>query len=325
MTSYRKELNNLIREQAIRAEKMAQAIQLANISPRPKAWLAFIDSLLLWVSCIALGLSCIFFIAHNWSGLSKFAKFGLVELSLISSVITYLNLKANTIASKAVLLVSTLLLGALLALFGQTYQTGADPWQLFFNWALLITPWVIIAQFAPLLVIWLALINLAFMLYLEVNPAPISLMLSHDANALCLLFLFNSVSFIGWQWLSKSRIWMQQRWVTCLLALASGSAVTALALSAIFDQVILQSLAIPMWTVFLGAMYWHYRRVTIDLFMLSLVCLSAMIVGTSWCASYISGLGDEGLFLILAIIVISLGVACAMWLKNIQKELTAHA
>ncbi len=42
---------------------------------------------------------------------------------------------------KAALLLATLLLGVFLALFGQTYQTGADPWQLFANWALLILPW----------------------------------------------------------------------------------------------------------------------------------------------------------------------------------------
>jgi len=34
-------------------------------------------------------------------------------------------------------MVSTILVGVLLALVGQTYQTGADTWQLFFYWAIL--------------------------------------------------------------------------------------------------------------------------------------------------------------------------------------------
>ena len=40
--------------------------------------------------------------------------------------------------------------GALLAVFGQTYQTGADPFELFLTWALLIVPWTLAARFEPL-------------------------------------------------------------------------------------------------------------------------------------------------------------------------------
>ncbi len=38
----------------------------------------------------------------------------------------------------------------LLAVYGQTYQTGADPYELFFGWAILIIGWVAISRFAPL-------------------------------------------------------------------------------------------------------------------------------------------------------------------------------
>src|SRR5699024_11365250 len=41
------------------------------------------------------------------------------------------------------LLIASIITGSLLALFGQVYQTGADTWQLFFAWAILITPWEI--------------------------------------------------------------------------------------------------------------------------------------------------------------------------------------
>ena len=321
MESLRKELIALIEQQAIPPEKIKQAVSLANITPTPNAWLVFINALLLWVASIALALSCIFFIAHNWSGIGNFAKFLLVEIALICAIVAYLKLKPYQVASNAALIVATLLLGALMALFGQTYQTGADPWQLFFNWALLITPWVLIARFTSLWIIWLVLLNLSIVLYLDVNPNPLNIMLSHESSLLWLLFSFNSCTFICWHWLSQSHPWMQKVWAIRLIALAAGSSITALALSAAFDKVLLSSLALPIWALFLGALYWRYRQITIDLFMLSGACLSAMLVLTSWCAAYISAWGDEGLFLLLATLIIGLGATSAMWLKKIQTEL----
>ena len=44
----------------------------------------------------------------------------------------------------------SLLTGALLALSGQVYQTGADTFELFAWWAVLILPWVLVSRFSPL-------------------------------------------------------------------------------------------------------------------------------------------------------------------------------
>src|SRR3546814_15416019 len=79
----------------------------------------------------------------NWNDLGRFAKFGLVGLLLIVAVIGYWRLGVDRAAGKASLLVASILLGALLALFGQTYQTGADTWELFANWAVLMAPWAL--------------------------------------------------------------------------------------------------------------------------------------------------------------------------------------
>lgn len=65
----------------------------------------------------------------------------------------------------ACLLLATLALGALLAFVGQTYQTGADPWQLFAAWAALALPWVLAARRALLWAAWLLLAALALALW----------------------------------------------------------------------------------------------------------------------------------------------------------------
>ena len=66
------------------------------------------------------------------------------------------------------LLSAMILVGGLMALFGQTYQTGADPWQLFFNWALLVFPWVLISRFHVMWLVWLGLLNLSVHQYFQV-------------------------------------------------------------------------------------------------------------------------------------------------------------
>src|SRR3989449_7791101 len=113
------------------------ALDMAGALPRAQHWRAFLDRLLLWSGAVALAAAVVFFIAHNWNDLGRFAKFGLVELPLVAAVLAYWRLGPERAAGKASLLVASVLLGATLALFGQTYQTGADTWELFANWAAL--------------------------------------------------------------------------------------------------------------------------------------------------------------------------------------------
>ena len=84
--------------------------------------------------------------------------------------LAYWRLGPERATGKAALLVAAILLGVLLALFGQTYQTGADTWELFATWAALITPWVIVGRFAGLWMLWLALLNVAIVLYFWFFP-----------------------------------------------------------------------------------------------------------------------------------------------------------
>jgi hypothetical protein len=57
------------------------------------------------------------------------------------------------------------LLGALFAVIGQVYQTGADAWELFAAWALLILPWVAVSRSAAHWMVWLTVTGLAIWLY----------------------------------------------------------------------------------------------------------------------------------------------------------------
>ena len=63
------------------------------------------------------------------------------------------------------LLAAGFLVGVLLAVYGQVYQTGADPYGLFVTWGLLIVGWALIGRQAGLWMLTLVLANLSVILY----------------------------------------------------------------------------------------------------------------------------------------------------------------
>lgn len=84
-----------------------------------------------------IGFGLILWVAANWDDFGRVLRFGLLQGVLAVSLIAAAVL-GNWRAPLA--LGAFLTLGGLFAFFGQTYQTGADPWQLFALWAALGLP-----------------------------------------------------------------------------------------------------------------------------------------------------------------------------------------
>ena len=78
----------------------------------------------------------------------------LIEGALLISVVASIFWRRGRIAA---LLCATLALGGLLAFVGQTYQTGADAWQLFATWAALALLWTLLARSDVLWLVWVAI------------------------------------------------------------------------------------------------------------------------------------------------------------------------
>jgi uncharacterized membrane protein len=104
------------------------------------------------------GLGLILWVAANWALFGRFGRFALLEATLLAMAAGAAFLPR---ARLPLGLVALLAVGGLFAYFGQTYQTGADPWQLFALWAALSlplalslrsdavwTPWMLIAMSA---------------------------------------------------------------------------------------------------------------------------------------------------------------------------------
>ncbi|OXL20241.1 DUF2157 domain-containing protein [Psychrobacter sp. DAB_AL32B] len=171
MSQSRRTIEQLLNKGALSVEQADAAAIYLEVYPSKRTWLSFFDKALLIIGAVALVLSLVFFIAYNWQNLGKIGKFALVEgaLALIIALYVALSFKQKfQLIRQLLLLLASIITGSLLALFGQVYQTGADTWQLFFGWAVLITPWVVIARFPALWLLWLGLLNTFLLLYLNI-------------------------------------------------------------------------------------------------------------------------------------------------------------
>ena len=172
MTQSRRTIEQLLNQGTLPIEKADTAALLLDVYPSKRTWLQFFDKALLIVGGVALVLSLVFFIAYNWLYMGKLAKFALVEGALAITIALYVALSFRqrfAFIRQLLLLIASIITGSLLALFGQVYQTGADTWQLFFGWAVLILPWVIIARFPALWLLWLGLINTVILFYIDTS------------------------------------------------------------------------------------------------------------------------------------------------------------
>ena len=204
MSQARRTIEQLLHQGLLPLKNTEAAATHLEVYPSKRTWLMFFDKALLIIGAVALVLSLVFFIAYNWQNIGKMGKFALVEGALVITIALYVALSFRQLRQRfqlirqLLLLIASIITGSLLALFGQVYQTGADTWQLFFGWALLITPWVLIARFPALWLLWLGLINACLLLYLDVANLQFINHRLQNVSQVAILALFNFIAFYSW-------------------------------------------------------------------------------------------------------------------------------
>lgn len=262
-----------------------QALTLIDHYPRRTEWQQFINLVLL-VLASALGVSGIFFFfAFNWNGLHRFAKLGVIEATLLVALGLAAYYRLDHLSGRIALTVAALLVGALLAVYGQIYQTGADVYTLFLLWAGLIMAWVFVAKFAPLWLLWLVLLNVSLGLYWDQVPfdAP------YQRAIYQLLILLNGVPWLLWTWLRRREgfDWLRSPWIGRLPAVATlvFMVINNAQLIFLIDDVRwripnerlnlgLTAIGFALYVITLVAVYLWYTRRNPDLFMLALAAFS---------------------------------------------------
>jgi len=304
----------------LRPEDVPRALDLAGATPQLAEWRRFVQSLLLWVGVVLMASGIVFFFAYNWQSLHRFGKFGLAEILFAASLVAAWRFGAERPAGKAALLLAALLTGALLALYGQTYQTGADAYELFLNWAALILPWVLVARFGPLWLLWVGLLNLALVLYAQTMPRGLLGALFDSSGALWTLLLLNTIALVAWEfWLARGLAFLS-RWGARVLGALSGSFATAVGVLAIAGDNAYVALGVPAYLAWLVAVCLYYRGRIVDVFMLSGGVLSVVVLTATFLGKHLLDHGDAAGFLFIGLVVIAMSGAGAWWIRRTLQE-----
>jgi uncharacterized membrane protein len=313
----RNEVLDWAEEGRIAPHDLRRALVVAGALPDSLEWRRFLDRLLLFGGTTLVAAGVIFFLAFNWNDLGRMAKFALVEALLLVALGFVWRLGIERISGKAALLAAALLVGALFALIGQTYQTGADTFELFAVWAIAILPWAFVARFPALWLFWLLLANLAAQLYLGTIRTNLWLF-SGSERQLWLLFALNTVAWIVWEGLALSGIqWLRERWSVRIVATAAGGFATALAITDIVSRH--GSGGFVAWIAWLAAAYVLYRHKVKDLFVLAGGVLSVVVVVSTVVVRHLFRV-DPAAFLLVGLLIIGISAAGGWWLKSIAAE-----
>lgn len=304
----------------IARENLPAALRTAGVQATPMAWASFLDTLFLWLGCIFLAVAVIFFFAWNWQDMSRLTKLGLAQVPIVLALAAAWRLGLERAAGKAVLFAASLLVGALLALVGQIYQTGADTYELFAVWSLAILPWTLLARMPALWLFELLLANVAIALYFNTFPGIFGLLFS-TARLLWVLLAFNTLAWVVWEVIAW-RAAQRPHWALRCLAFASSALVTMLAAQYVFEVRVQGLWGVLVWSIWMALAYFTFRRRIPDLFVLACGVFSGIVVVTSILVEVLmkSARSDPAAFLFIGTTVIGMSAAGGWWLRQVAKE-----
>ncbi|HEX6707697.1 MAG TPA: DUF2157 domain-containing protein [Albitalea sp.] len=154
-------LYELADRHGLHADASRRLHRLAGLEDEPDAAAQWLPRGVAILAAALIGLGLVFWIAANWESLGRAGRFGLLQGVLLAMCVAAM---ARPAARAPLGLIAFLAIGALFAFFGQTYQTGADPWQLFALWTLLGLPLVLAVRsdvlWAPWTVVALSAVSL---------------------------------------------------------------------------------------------------------------------------------------------------------------------
>lgn len=310
-------LHTLASKGVLNAAALERALIFADIIPSKRRWQTFLNTLLLVLGVTFILAGVIFFFAYNWADMGRFLKFGVLQAAIMIAVWFSWYKGLQQLSGKLALLMAAVLLGPLLGVYGQTYQTGADPYELFVGWAILIVGWVVISKFPSLWLVLLILVNISLILYwmqiLDVNYWTFAGMCEAG-------FLLNAGALMTWEWLAAPKIsWLTGRWIPRLLVCAAAAFLVIPTIIAIFDGTTdpFLLLAPLLYFSFIVACLWIYQRTIHDLFMLAVCLLSLIVVITSF---FMKMMGWEFEFLMFySVLIIAQTATAVFWLRHIEK------
>jgi uncharacterized membrane protein len=306
------------------AEALEQALKIIHHRPNRTAWERFLDWLLLVLGAGFTVSGIFFFFAFNWADMHRFFKLGLLEFVLLVAVGLAFWRGLDRFSGKIALGAAGLIVGALLAVYGQIYQTGADSYELFLGWALLITGWVLISRFTPLWFVWVLLFNLGLVFFW------IQIVGDIDSKLYLSVFLLNGSAILLWEiFHARGTDWLKSRWAPRLLSLPGFVALATPTITLIIssgwsrNQDPWLGLMAFLFIGTSGVVLYIYSQKILDLFMLTICAFSLMVAFNTWVAIALEDL-DIYLFFCLSGLFIGQAALVVTWLRRVSRSWEAH-
>src|SRR3982751_3055676 len=161
-------LSEIAAEHRLDAAATRRLEDLAGLHAEPAALDTLLPRGVAVLAATLGGLGIVFWIAANWATLGRFGRFALLEVFVVAICGGALWKPA---ARAPLGLLALLAIGALFAYFGQSYQTGADPWQLFAVWAVLALPLCLAARSDVLWAPWALVVMTGISLWVHAHTS----------------------------------------------------------------------------------------------------------------------------------------------------------
>jgi uncharacterized membrane protein len=317
-------LRKLAKDGVLTAEALERALKITNDRPGTAGWERFLNILLLVLGAGFSISGVFFFFAFNWADMHRFFKLGLLEFAMLVAVGLAFWRGLDRLSGKIALGAAGLIIGALLAVYGQIYQTGADSYELFLGWALLITGWVLISKFIPLWFVWVILFDLSLVFYW------IQIVGNQNSMLYLWVFLLNGSAILVWEVIHARGIdWLKSRWAPRLLSLLVFVSLVIPTIILIFSSEIgleQDPLLFLMLFLFIGtsaAVLYVYSQKILDLFMLT-ICAFSLIIAFNSLVVNILDILDEFLFFCLSGLFIGQAALVVTWLRQVSKSWEAR-
>lgn len=288
-------------------EGVERMLELADARPDRKEIERFAVRGLHLAGVLSIAGGVVFFVAANWSALAVVGRFALVQAVLVGAVAIALRRPPPDAVGRYALLLAFIVTGALLALFGQTYQTGADVYELFLSWALLGGLFTLAAQWSVVWAAWVLVLNVGLWLFCGARPETGVLWLAFSSWSLStsqLLLVPLGLNLLLWalslflertRWSTLAPRWLGRFALACAVACGTWAGMIVVLRGS--GQEGAAGLLVPL--ALFAAIAMHTLRRRVDVFPLALLEASLILLSTTWIARA-SDFDEVGVFFVLA-------------------------
>lgn len=289
----------------------------------PRDWWRWTNRFLLSLGMALVLAGIVLFVAFNWADMRPFLKFTVLEVLLVAFLIGGWFVGLDRLSGKLLLLGASLLVGVVLAVYGQIYQTGADAYELFLGWSLLILGWVVISRFAPLWLLWLILLHLTLVFFWFQVAVPNSM--AEESSLFLPLALIDAAALAVREILAGRWNWIAFLWLRWVLLAATLTFLTIPVVLLIVEEYHGTPTVWVSAAVFgsaLAGSFWYYRHRSPDLLALTMSALSFSILVLTGIGKVLFEISDDaGMFLFFGLIVVGVISALALWLHHVGRAM----